>query len=119
VIDGPGIGQVSLMGGRAAAAARRAGLAAAVVNGGVRDLNEIRRVGLSVWSATITPITGKARAEAPPRTRRCPVAACRCCPATSRSPTTRASASVPNEPARAVAGRALEVAACEAAALGG
>ncbi len=64
VIDGRGIGGLSLMGGRAAAAALRAGVAGAIVDGGVRDLDDLRRLGFHIWSRGITPVTGKARMEA-------------------------------------------------------
>src|SRR5260370_34300876 len=54
---------ISVMGGRAAASAARAGLAGAIVDGGVRDIDEIRLAGFPVWSATVTPISGKGRLE--------------------------------------------------------
>jgi len=64
VVEGRGLGAVSVMGGRAAAAAVNAGLSGAIVDAGVRDLNDIRRLGFPIWSRDATPITGKARAEA-------------------------------------------------------
>lgn len=64
VIDARGADGLSLMGGRAAAAAVRAGLAGAIVDGGVRDLHDVRRLGFSMWSRGATPVTGKARLEA-------------------------------------------------------
>jgi regulator of RNase E activity RraA len=64
VVDARGAESVSLMGGRAAAAAVRAGIAGVIVDGGVRDLDDVRRVGLSVWSRGTTPVTGKCRLEA-------------------------------------------------------
>jgi regulator of RNase E activity RraA len=54
---------ISVMGGRAAAAARRAGLAGAIVDGGVRDVDEIRLASFPVWSRSVTPISGKGRLE--------------------------------------------------------
>ena len=48
VIDARGIDGVSVLGGVAADAARRAGVSACIVDGGVRDLDEIRETGLSV-----------------------------------------------------------------------
>jgi 4-hydroxy-4-methyl-2-oxoglutarate aldolase len=64
VIDARGIEGLSVMGGRAVAAALRAGLAGVIVDGGVRDMDDLRRLGLRVWSRGVTPITGKARVEA-------------------------------------------------------
>jgi 4-hydroxy-4-methyl-2-oxoglutarate aldolase len=63
VIDARGIEGVSVLGGMAATAARRAGVSACIVDGGVRDLDEIDNTGLSVWSRAITPRTGKWRLE--------------------------------------------------------
>ena len=54
---------ISVMGGRAAASAAKAGLAGAIVDGGVRDIDEIRLAAFPVWSATVTPISGKGRLE--------------------------------------------------------
>jgi regulator of RNase E activity RraA len=48
----------------AALAASKAGIAGCVVDGAVRDLAEIRAVGLPVWSRSLTPRTGKWRLEA-------------------------------------------------------
>lgn len=54
---------ISVMGGRAAAAGVRAGLAGAIVDGGVRDIDEIRLAGFPVWSRSVTPVSGKGRLE--------------------------------------------------------
>jgi 4-hydroxy-4-methyl-2-oxoglutarate aldolase len=54
---------ISVMGGRAAAAGARMGLAGAIVAGGVRDVDEIRLANFPVWSTTVTPISGKGRLE--------------------------------------------------------
>jgi 4-hydroxy-4-methyl-2-oxoglutarate aldolase len=54
---------ISVMGGRAAAAAARARLAGVIVDGGVRDIDEIRLARLPVWSTSVTPISGKGRLE--------------------------------------------------------
>jgi 4-hydroxy-4-methyl-2-oxoglutarate aldolase len=64
VVDASGCGQVSVMGGLAATAAVRAGLAGAIVDGGIRDVREVRSSKLSVWSRYVTPVTGKHRLEA-------------------------------------------------------
>jgi 4-hydroxy-4-methyl-2-oxoglutarate aldolase len=63
VVEASVLGAISVMGGRAAASAARAGLAGAVVDGGVRDIDEIRLAGFPVWSTTVTPISGKGRLE--------------------------------------------------------
>ena len=64
VVEASSLGHVSMLGGRAASAAVKAGIAAVIVDGGVRDIDEIRDSGLPIWSAHRTPITGKGRAEA-------------------------------------------------------
>jgi 4-hydroxy-4-methyl-2-oxoglutarate aldolase len=64
VIDAHGIPGLSVVGGIAAHAARSAGIAGVVVDGAVRDLVEIRALGLPIWSRSLTPRTGKWRLEA-------------------------------------------------------
>ena len=64
VVDAAGCGEVSVMGGLAAASAVRAGIAAAIVDGAVRDISDIRSCGLPTWSRYVTPVTGKERLEA-------------------------------------------------------
>jgi regulator of RNase E activity RraA len=64
VIEASGLGAVSVFGGMAALAAGRAGIAGCIVDGGVRDRQDIEVVGLAVWSRELTPITGKWRAAA-------------------------------------------------------
>jgi 4-hydroxy-4-methyl-2-oxoglutarate aldolase len=64
VLDARGSEGVSLLGGLAAATLRRRGIAACIVDGGVRDMDEIREVGLAVWSRSLTPRTGRWRVEA-------------------------------------------------------
>lgn len=56
-----GVRNVSNMGGIMASLARRQGLAGAVVDGGVRDVGQSRRIGFPIWSRDISPITGKWR----------------------------------------------------------
>lgn len=64
VVDAVGCGPISTMGGVGAALATRAGVIAAIVDGGVRDLGQIELAGLPVWSRYVTPISGRARLEA-------------------------------------------------------
>jgi 4-hydroxy-4-methyl-2-oxoglutarate aldolase len=64
VIDVRGFEDVSVLGGMASQAALAAGVAACVVDGAIRDLGEIRALGLPVWSRSVTPSTGKWRLQA-------------------------------------------------------
>lgn len=64
VIDVHGLPGLSVIGGLAARAARAAEVSGLVVDGAVRDLAEIRAMGLPVWSRSLTPRTGKWRLEA-------------------------------------------------------
>lgn len=56
-----GVRDTSNMGGIMAQLAKRQGLVGAVVDGGVRDVGQSRRMGLPIWSRDISPITGKWR----------------------------------------------------------
>ena len=47
-----------------AAAGVEAGLSGVVVDGSIRDVDEIRELGLAVWSRCVTPRTGKWRLQA-------------------------------------------------------
>jgi 4-hydroxy-4-methyl-2-oxoglutarate aldolase len=64
VVDARGTDAISVLGGMAAVRAHEAGVAAFVVDGGVRDLDELEKSGLAVWSRSLTPRTGKWRLEA-------------------------------------------------------
>ena len=64
VIDARGLLNASVMGGTAAKMAVKAGLGGVVVDGAVRDIEDIRESGLSVWSRSLTAATGKLRIEA-------------------------------------------------------
>jgi len=63
VFDGRGCDGISLLGGLAAAGAHQRGISGCIVDGGIRDLDEIREVGLKVWSRSLTPRTGRWRVE--------------------------------------------------------
>jgi len=56
-----GLRDTSNMGGIMASLAKRQGLAGAVVDGGVRDVGQSRRIDFPIWSRDISPITGKWR----------------------------------------------------------
>jgi 4-hydroxy-4-methyl-2-oxoglutarate aldolase len=64
VIDTGGTTSASALGGMAALAASRCGLAGVIVDGAIRDVDEIAAVGLPTWSRAVTPRTGKLRLEA-------------------------------------------------------
>ncbi|HYH94059.1 MAG TPA: RraA family protein [Candidatus Saccharimonadales bacterium] len=64
VISAPPASTSSVLGGKAAAAAVTAGVTAIVVQGAVRDLDEIDATDLAVWSTLHTPITGRGRLDA-------------------------------------------------------
>ena len=64
VADFGGNKEVSNMGSSAAMLAKMRGFAGAIVHGAIRDPGAIREAGLPVWSAGVTPVTGKYRLEA-------------------------------------------------------
>jgi regulator of RNase E activity RraA len=64
VIAAPRRPTVSVLGGIAARALVAAGVRAVVVDGAVRDLDEIAASGLAVWARGRTPITGRGRLDA-------------------------------------------------------
>ena len=64
VIAAPAEIDASVLGGRAAEAGVRAGLAGLVAFGAIRDVDEIVEAGLPAWARRITPVTGRGRIEA-------------------------------------------------------
>jgi len=56
-----GLEDVSNMGGIMATLAKRQKIAGAVVDGGIRDVGQSRRIDFPVWSRDMSPITGKWR----------------------------------------------------------
>jgi regulator of RNase E activity RraA len=64
VISAPPEMAVSVLGGNALAAAKAAGLAGVIVDGYIRDVDELDDVGLPVWAQAITPVSGRGRLEA-------------------------------------------------------
>jgi 4-hydroxy-4-methyl-2-oxoglutarate aldolase len=64
VIDARAELPISVLGGLAANAGARVGLSAVIVDGAVRDVDQIAAAGLPVWSRSITPRSGKSRMEA-------------------------------------------------------
>jgi 4-hydroxy-4-methyl-2-oxoglutarate aldolase len=64
VFDCAGRADVSVMGGMSAAWAKQVGIAGCVIDGGVRDVGSMRKLGNSVWSRGRTPTTGRHRLEA-------------------------------------------------------
>jgi regulator of RNase E activity RraA len=63
-ISAPPGSTASVLGGNAAAAAVAAGVQAVIVQGALRDLDEIDATGLASWSTSATPITGRGRLDA-------------------------------------------------------
>jgi 4-hydroxy-4-methyl-2-oxoglutarate aldolase len=58
-----GVDRVSNLGGLSATIGRRQGEIGAIVDGGARDVDHSRAIGLPVWSKSVSPITGKWRVE--------------------------------------------------------
>ena len=58
-----GVANISSMGGVSAAVGKRQGEAGAIVDGAVRDIDHSREIGYPIWSASVSPITGKWRIE--------------------------------------------------------
>ena len=58
-----GVDGISNMGGISATIGKRQGEIGAVVDGGVRDVEEQRAIGFPVWSRSISSITGKWRLQ--------------------------------------------------------
>jgi 4-hydroxy-4-methyl-2-oxoglutarate aldolase len=58
-----GVDQVSNLGGMSATIGRRQGEIGAIVDGGARDVDHSRAIGMPVWSRSVSPMTGKWRVE--------------------------------------------------------
>src|SRR3954452_10956436 len=58
-----GVANISSMGGVSASVGKRQGEAGAIVDGAVRDIDHSRSIGYPVWSASVSPMTGKWRIE--------------------------------------------------------
>ncbi|TAK80548.1 MAG: RraA family protein [Betaproteobacteria bacterium] len=58
-----GIDGISNMGGISATIAKRQGEIAAIVDGGIRDVEQSRSIGFPLWSRSISSITGKWRLQ--------------------------------------------------------
>ena len=58
-----GVAGISSMGGVSATIGKRQGEIAAIVDGAVRDIDHSRRIGYPIWSAGVSPVTGKWRIE--------------------------------------------------------
>jgi 4-hydroxy-4-methyl-2-oxoglutarate aldolase len=63
IFDNGGRKNISTFGGLSARYAITAGIAGCIIDGGMRDLAEVRRLGFCAWSRGVTPITGKLRVE--------------------------------------------------------
>lgn len=58
-----GVDGISNMGGISATIAKRQGEVGAIVDGGIRDVEEQRAIGFPIWSRSISSITGKWRLQ--------------------------------------------------------
>jgi 4-hydroxy-4-methyl-2-oxoglutarate aldolase len=58
-----GVDGISNMGGISATIAKRQGEIGAIVDGGIRDVEQSRSIGFPIWSRSISPITGKWRIQ--------------------------------------------------------
>ena len=58
-----GVVGISNMGGLSATIAKRQGQAGAVVDGGIRDVEQSRSIGFPLWTRGVSSITGKWRLE--------------------------------------------------------
>jgi regulator of RNase E activity RraA len=58
-----GVAGISSMGGVMASVGKRQGEIGAIVDGAVRDIDHSRSIGYPIWSAGVSPITGKWRVE--------------------------------------------------------
>jgi 4-hydroxy-4-methyl-2-oxoglutarate aldolase len=58
-----GVDQVSNLGGMSATIGHRQGEIGAVIDGGARDVDHSRAIGLPLWSKSVSPLTGKWRVE--------------------------------------------------------
>lgn len=63
IFDNGGRQNISTFGGLSTRYAITAGIAGCIIDGGMRDLAEVRRLGFCAWSRGATPITGKLRVE--------------------------------------------------------
>jgi len=64
VISTAGILDASVLGGQGARAIASRGMAGAVVDGAMRDVDEVREAGIAAWSRSVTPQSGVGRLEA-------------------------------------------------------
>ncbi|MDQ0219495.1 RraA family protein [Peribacillus cavernae] len=64
VFDAASLGDISVMGGLSTLVAKKWGMAGNIVDGGVRDIDNVHKLDYPVWSTGQTPITGKYRVEA-------------------------------------------------------
>ena len=64
VISSAGRLDASVLGGEGASSLAAAGMVGAVVDGAMRDLDEVRSAGISVWATAVSPRSGVGRLEA-------------------------------------------------------
>jgi 4-hydroxy-4-methyl-2-oxoglutarate aldolase len=64
VVDGGGSPDISHIGGMSCIVANASKMGGTIVDGGIRDIETIRKLDYPIWSRGITPITSKYRIEA-------------------------------------------------------
>jgi 4-hydroxy-4-methyl-2-oxoglutarate aldolase len=64
VIDAAGIASASCFGGMAALEAVRHGIAGTIVDGAIRDVDQMEAIGFPIWARAVIPRTGRSRLEA-------------------------------------------------------
>jgi regulator of RNase E activity RraA len=107
----------SVFGGMAALDATRNGLAGVVVDGAIRDVDEIVARGLPAWSRAVTPRTGKFRLEAVQINGAISCGGCQVRPGDLVVADANGVCFIPVEVAKQAIARILEVATSEAAQL--
>ncbi len=115
VVETPGASAASAMGAIAASAALDAGIAACIIDGGVRDVAQIAALGLPVWSRVTTPITGKGRLDLAEINGRIQCAGVQVCPGDLVIADETGICFVPDEIVDEIVAAALEVVKVESA----
>jgi regulator of RNase E activity RraA len=116
VIESP-VTTASVFGGIAALDASRHGLSGVVVDGAIRDVDEIIARGLPTWSRAVTPRTGKFRLEAVQINAPISCGGCQVLPGDLVLADDNGVCFIPVEVAEQTIERILEVSATEAAQL--
>lgn len=109
-----GVDGISNMGGISATIAKRQGEIGAIVDGGVRDVEQSRAIGFPVWSRSVSPITGKWRIQTVAINAPIRIAGFQVCPGDLVIADDTGICFVPRESVEAVLERARQIVAGEA-----